>query len=295
MKPRLFSGCATALVTPMNQQGEIDYAAAENLIEYQIEQGAEALVVEGTTGEASTLTEKEREELAAFAVKTVNGRVPLIVGTGCNDTARTVCWSLNAQELGADGLLVVTPYYNKASQEGLVRHFFAVADQVKIPVIVYHVPSRTGVRMTPETVERLAAHPQITGMKEASGDLSLAAQIAARCGSNLDLYSGNDDQTLPFLSLGGQGVISVAGNLIPHVMSRICSLYREGKQRESLQLHLKYLEVMNAMFCQVNPIPVKAAMAMIGRCGETCRLPLTSLEEEKKTFLKGVLERAALL
>lgn len=294
MKSRLFSGSAAALVTPMRESGHIDYHALENLIRYQLENQTAALVAAGTTGEASTLSDEEKRELTRFVIRCAGGRVPVIIGTGSNDTAHAVRLSKEAEELGADGLLVVTPYYNKASQEGLVRHYFAVADQTKIPVIVYNVPSRTGVNLQPETCWRLAGHPNICAIKDAAGNLSQTARTAALCGDDLAIYSGNDDLTIPVLSLGGCGVISVAANLIPAQMAGICRLYQEGKGKESLALFLKYQELMNAMFWDINPIPIKAALARAGLCGETCRLPLCEMDGEKKMCLYALMERLEL-
>ena len=294
MNPRLFSGSATALVTPMTDSGDIDYSALERLIAFQLENHTAALVAVGTTGESATLSDEEKREIFRFVIRNVGGRIPVIAGTGSNDTAHAVRLSKEAQELGADGLLVVTPYYNKASQEGLVRHYLAVAEQTEIPMIMYNVPTRTGVNLQPETCRRLADHPNICAVKEACSNLAQAARTAALCGDDLAIYSGNDDLTLPILSLGGQGVISVAGNLIPAQMAAVCRLYQEGKMEESRAMFFNYLEFMEAMFWDVNPIPVKAALARVGLCGETCRLPLCSMEEEKKQKLYAKMESLGL-
>ena len=292
MKKRLFTGAATAMVTPMRAGGEIDYPAMERLLEMQTEQGADALVIMGTTGEASTLTDREKRELAEFAVRRVDKRLPVIIGTGSNDTRHAAMLSREAELLGADGLLLVTPYYNKTSQEGLIRHFETIADQVSLPIILYNVPTRTGVNICPETCRRLAEHPNICAVKEASGNLSQVARTAALCRDRMDIYSGNDDQILPVLSLGGQGVISVVGNLMPGKVAEICRLYREGKLEESTKMQLEMLELMNAMFWDVNPVPVKAAMSLLGLCREEYRLPLVPMSEEKKGALREVLGRS---
>lgn len=295
MKHRLFTGMATALATPMDGSGSIDYPALKGLLEFQIEQGADALVIMGTTGEASTLTDKEKGELAEFVLCRVDKRLPVIVGAGSNDTRHSAMLSREAQLIGADGLLLVTPYYNKTSQEGLIRHFETIADQVSIPLILYNVPTRTGVNICPETCRRLAEHPNICGLKEASGNLSQIAKTAAICGDKLAIYSGNDDQILPVLSLGGQGVISVLGNIMPGETARLCRLFREGKVQESTALQLKLLDLMNAMFWDVNPIPVKAALAIMGMCREDCRLPLVPLAKEQKQQLRAMMEGYGLL
>lgn len=291
MKRQIFAGMATALVTPMDGSGGIDYPALEGLLEFQIEHGADALVILGTTGEASTLTDREKAELAEFAVRRVDKRLPVIMGTGSNDTRHSAMLSREAERIGADGLLLVTPYYNKTSQEGLIRHFETIADQVTIPVILYNVPTRTGVNICPETCGRLAAHPNICGIKEASGNLSQVAKIAALCGDDLAIYSGNDDQILPVLSLGGQGVISVLGNLMPEETARICRLFWEGKREESTALQLELLDLMNAMFWDVNPIPVKAALEIMGMCRQDCRLPLVPMDGAMKQELKMLMNR----
>lgn len=290
MKRRVFTGMATALVTPMDDGGGIDYLALERLLEFQIEQGADALVVMGTTGEASTLADKERKELAEFVIRRVDKRLPVILGTGSNDTQKSVRLSREAEQAGADGLLLVTPYYNKTSQEGLYRHFATIADQISIPAILYNVPTRTGVNLCPETCRRLAKHPNICGLKEASGNISQVAKVAAMCGDALAIYSGNDDQILPVLALGGQGVISVLGNIMPRETAKLCRLYFEGRVGESTALQLELLELMNAMFWDVNPIPVKAALEIMGLCREDCRLPLVPLDAERKRELRELME-----
>lgn len=294
MKHRIFSGAATALATPMREDGKIDYQAMEKLLEFQIDGGIDALVVMGTTGEASTLDKEERKELTRYTLKTVDKKVPVIIGTGSNDTRHAIMLSREAEELGADGLLLVTPYYNKTSQEGLIQHYFMIADQVSVPIIIYNVPTRTGVNICPETARILAEHPRICGIKEASGNLSQVAKTARLCRKTMDIYSGNDDQILPVLSLGGCGVISVLGNIMPRETAEICRLYQEGKRKESTDLQLELLDIMNAMFWDVNPIPVKAALSIMGICRENCRLPLVPLKKELKEELKRLMENHGL-
>lgn len=294
MKHRIFSGAATALATPMREDGKIDYQAMEKLLEFQIDGGIDALVVMGTTGEASTLDKEERKELTRYTLKTVDKKVPVIIGTGSNDTRHAIMLSREAEELGADGLLLVTPYYNKTSQEGLIQHYFMIADQVSVPIIIYNVPTRTGVNICPETARILAEHPRICGIKEASGNLSQVAKTARLCRKTMDIYSGNDDQILPVLSLGGCGVISVLGNIMPRETAEICRLYQEGKRKESTDLQLELLDIMNAMFWDVNPVPVKAALSIMGICRENCRLPLVPLKKELKEELRRLMENHGL-
>ena len=283
-KSPLFYGCATALVTPF-QNGELDREAYIRLLRRQLDiEGKDrvsALVVCGTTGESATLTDAEKEWLISVAVgeSLASKRpIPIIAGTGSNNTSRAVELSRMAEDCGADGLLVVTPYYNKASQEGLIRHYEAIAEATALPVILYHVPSRTGCKLTPETCRILSEDPRIAGLKDATGDVSFTARVAALCGKALPIYAGNDDQTLPVLSLGGQGVISVVSNLLPHRMSRLCRLWREGRCVEAAAEQLSLLPLCEALFCEVNPIPVKAGMALAGLCGDEVRLPLATAD-----------------
>lgn len=290
MKDAIFKGSATAIVTPMDKQGNIDLKAMEHLLKFQLENGTDAIVVNGTSGESSTLEEKEKLELMDFTIHYVNHRVPVIAGTGSNYTRHCVNLSRKAQSLGATGLLLVTPYYNKTSQHGLVEHFYAVADSVEIPIILYNVPTRTGVNIEPETYLKLSEHPNIQGIKEAGGNIAHIVKTAALCHDKLDLYSGNDDQTVPLLSLGGKGVISVAGNIMPSEMHAMCRHFFEGELDKSLEIQLRLLKLMNAMFMDVNPVPVKAALSMLGMCGENYRLPLTALAPEKRTQLLEVMK-----
>ena len=277
----LFTGCATALITPF-RGGEIDKDAFIRLLQRQIEGGVDALVVAGTTGESPTLTDAEKEWLFTASVKEVatSGRkIPVIAGTGSNNTRRAVELSRMAEDSGVDGLLVVTPYYNKASEEGLIRHYEAITKATSLPVIPYHVPSRTGCKMSPAACKRLSALPRMAGLKDATGDLSFTARVAALCGDSLPLYSGNDDLTLPVLSLGGLGVISVVSNLCPEAMTSLCRLWREGRTGDATALQLALIPLCDALFCEVNPIPVKAAMEMLGLCTAEVRLPLAAADE----------------
>lgn len=291
MDHTIFKGSAAAVVTPMKENGEIDYKAMEHLLEFQIKSGTDAIVVNGTTGESSTLEDWEKLELIEFTVKVVNKRIPVIAGTGSNHTAHAVTLSAEAEKLGADGLLVVTPYYNKTSQSGLTAHFLAIADSVNIPILLYNVPSRTCVNINPETCLALSSHPNIRGIKEASGNISQVARIAALCGETFDIYSGNDDQAVPVMSLGGLGVISVLANIMPEEMHKLCKSFLDGYVKESKEQQLKLLETMNAMFLDVNPMPVKAALSIMGLCGDTCRLPLTKVNEEDRKRIREVLKQ----
>ncbi|MDR1094516.1 MAG: 4-hydroxy-tetrahydrodipicolinate synthase, partial [Clostridiales bacterium] len=264
MKNAIFIGSATAAVTPFLAKGGVDFEAFAAQLDYQIQNGADALVVLGTTGEASVVTADERAEILHFAVKHIKKRVPLIAGTGSNCTAQAVEWTLQAQKLGADAALLVTPYYNKCTQKGLIAHFSAVAKAVALPLILYNVPGRTNVNLLPSTVHALTAHKNVAGIKEASGNLEQIGEIARLCGDALDIYSGDDALTLPVLSLGGAGVISTVGNLIPRLMRDLCANFFKGKLKESLDIQLKILPLIRAAFKEVNPIPVKAALNAMG-------------------------------
>lgn len=293
MKNTVFTGSGVAIVTPMNADGSICYEAYGNLIEEQIENHTDAIVVAGTTGEASTMTDEEHIEIIRYTVEKVNKRIPVIAGTGSNDTYYAIQLSKQAEEAGADALLQVTPYYNKSSQRGLAAHFTAIADAVSIPIILYNVPSRTGVKISIETYIELAKHPNIVATKEASGDFSLIAEIAAK--TDLDLYSGNDDQVLPLLALGGKGVISVSANIIPRQKHDMIELYQNGKTAEALALQNRYLDLEKALFMDVNPIPVKEAVNLLGKNAGECRLPLLKMEDAKIEKLKTALKDAGLL
>ena len=277
----IFEGAATALITPLNDNG-IDYEAFGKLIDWQIDSGIDALVICGTTGEGSTLTDEEHRMALDFAVKRSAHRVPIIAGTGSNDTAYAIDLTKFACQIGCDAMLVVTPYYNKATQKGLIKMFEANADASTKPVILYNGPSRTAVNIDPETYLALAKHPMIAAIKEANGNISKILETAALVGDTLDIYSGNDDQIVPIMSIGGKGVISVLSNLIPKETSEICKAYLRGDTQKALEMQKKYLNLINLLFCEVNPIPVKAAMSAMGFCEDYLRLPLTSMEEEHR-------------
>ncbi|MDK2965721.1 MULTISPECIES: 4-hydroxy-tetrahydrodipicolinate synthase [Lacrimispora] len=290
MNNGIFKGSAAAIVTPMDKQGSLDLTAMERLLKFQLENGTDAILVNGTTGESSTLQEKEKLELLEFVIHYVNHRVPVIMGTGSNSTSCSIQLSRKAQSLGASALLLVTPYYNKTSQHGLVEHFNTIADRVDIPVILYNVPTRTGVNIEPETYLKLSEHPNIRAVKEAGGNISHIAKTAALCGDRLDLYSGNDDQTVPVMSLGGKGVISVLANIMPYEMHTMCELFFKGEIKKSRDMQLELLRIMNAMFMDVNPVPVKAALSILGLCEEKYRLPLVPLKESDKEKLKNIMD-----
>ena len=260
MKTPIFTGSGLAMITPMHADGSVNYAEIDRIVEDQIAAHTDAIISCGTTGEASTLEDQEHLDVIGHVVKRVNGRIPVIAGTGSNNTAHAVMMSKEAADLGADGLLVVTPYYNKTSQAGLVASYTAIADATDLPVIMYNVPSRTGVNIAPETAKVLSAHPKINAIKEASGNISQVAKVAALCGDELNIYSGNDDQIVPLLSLGGKGVISVLAHVAPRETHDICQLWFDGKCAESAALQLKMLELCNILFCDVNPIPVNEAL-----------------------------------
>ncbi len=284
MKTPIFEGMATAIITPTNENG-IDFEAFGKLLDWQINEGIDAVVVCGTTGEGSTLTDAEHKEAISFAVRHIAGRIPVIAGTGSNDTSYALELTEYACSVGVDGVLVVTPYYNKATQNGLIKMFTAIADVSTVPVILYNVPSRTGVNIKPSTVLELSKHPMINAIKEASGDISQVAEIAHLCGDNMIIYSGNDDQTIPIMSLGGKGCISVLSNLLPKESSEMCRAYKEGDVKKACEMQLKYLPLVNALFSEVNPIPVKAAMAKMGFCEDYLRLPLTPMEDATREVL----------
>ncbi len=293
MKKTIFEGAATAIITPLDENG-IDYSKFRDLIEWQIEKGIDAIVAVGTTGEGSTLSDKEHKEAIKFCVETVNGRVPVIAGTGSNDVEYAISLTRYACEVGADAMLLVTPYYNKATQKGMIESFKAIADASSKPCILYNVPSRTGCNLLPESVAVLAEHPNIVAIKEASGNISQIAKVAQLCKDKLDIYSGNDDQIIPILSLGGKGVISVLSNILPAETSEMCHLYLGGDTDKALQMQLSYLDLIDALFCEVNPIPVKAACAAMGFCDNYLRLPLTPMETANQKKLFALMENAGL-
>ncbi len=284
----IFQGVATAIVTPMNENG-VDYDAFGRLIDWQIEQGINGLVVAGTTGEGSTLSDEEHREVLAYAVKRINGRVPCIAGTGSNDTAYAIELTQYACSIGCDAMLVVTPYYNKATQKGLVKMFNAIADASTKPIIVYNIPSRTGVNIEPATFVELAKHPRIAAIKEASGNLSKMVEEFALLDGSLDIYSGNDDQIVPTLSMGGKGVISVLSNIMPKETVAMCDAFFAGDVATAAKMQCKYLPLIQALFCEVNPIPVKAALAAMGRMEGVIRLPLTEMEEDHQEKMISIM------
>ncbi len=289
MKQPIFKGAATALVTPMNKDGSVNYKRLETLVDEQISAGIDALVICGTTGEKSTLRYDEHVRVIEVAAKAINGRVPLIAGTGSNDTVYSVELCDDAEKAGADAFLMVTPYYNKASQQGLIAHYNYIADRVNKPIIIYNVPSRTGVAVKPETYKELSKHPNIVGLKEANGDLSSVATTRYLCGDDLYIYSGNDDQTVPIMSLGGLGVISVISNLLPKEMHDLCASYLNGDVKKAMEMQVKYTGLMNALFCDVNPVPVKTAMNLVGMDVGPFRMPLYDMSEQNIALLKAKL------
>ncbi len=294
MKKTIFRGVATALITPLDESG-IRYDDFGKLIDWQIDEGINALVVCGTTGEASTLTDDEHRNAISFAVERAAGRVPVIAGTGSNDTAYALDLTKFACEAGADGVLVVTPYYNKATQNGLIKTFTQIADASTKPVILYNVPSRTGVNIEPATYAALADHENITAIKEANGNLSKIVETFALVGDKLDIYSGNDDQIVPMLAMGGAGVISVLSNVIPRGTVEICDKFFSGDIAGSAKLQCKYHELISALFCEVNPIPVKAAMSMLGFCPDYLRLPLTEMEDKNRARLASAMRELGVI
>ena len=295
MKNTVFKGAATAIITPFDNENRVDYTKFARLLDWQIAEGINAVVVCGTTGEGSTLTDEEHRAALKFAVDHVGGRIPVIAGTGSNDTAYAIDMTKFACDIGADAMLVVSPYYNKATQNGLIKSFSAIADASTKPIILYNVPSRTGCNILPQTAAVLADHPNIVAMKEASGNISQIAQLASLTRGKLDIYSGNDDQIVPVLSLGGLGVISVLSNIMPKKTVEICDKFFSGDVKASTKLQLDLLPLINALFCEVNPIPVKAAMAAMGFCENTLRLPLTQMEEEHEKHLLALMRNEGLI
>jgi len=294
-KDLIFKGAATALVTPFDANGAVDYKAFAKLIDFQIAGGIDALVICGTTGEGSTLTDEEHRECIRFSVEHIAGRVPVIAGTGSNDTDYANSLSKYACEVGADALLLVTPYYNKATPKGLIKSFLDTAEKTDKPIILYNVPSRTGVNITMPVYRELAKHERIVAVKEASGNMSQIAEIAAELSDDLAIYSGNDDQIVPILSLGGQGVISVLSNVMPKETHDICQKFFDGDVAGSRELQLKYLELINNLFIEVNPIPVKTACGMMGLCSDLMRLPLCEMDDGNKAKLAASMAKVGLI
>ena len=294
MKDPIFKGIGTALVTPMTEAGQVDYAAVERLVDYQLKGGIDALIVCATTGEAPTLQDDEHIEVIRVVAQQVAGKIPVIAGTGSNYTDHAVEMSIKARDVGANGLLCVTPYYNKCTQRGLIESFTKIANATELPMIVYNVPGRTGVNIRPATYEKLAEHPRIVGIKEANGDISSVVDTMARCGDKIDMYSGNDDQIVPILSMGGIGCISVLSNILPAETRDICTRWFAGDAAGAAALQLRYKPLVDALFSEVNPIPVKAALAAMGLCGETARLPLTAMEDAARANLLQQMEKVGI-
>lgn len=290
----LFKGSGVAIVTPFNDEG-VDFKKLEELLEWHIKSGTDAVIVCGTTGEGSTMSEQEKKDTIKFTVDVVNKRIPVIAGTGSNNTATAINMSKWAESVGVDGLLVITPYYNKTTQKGLVEHFKAVAASVKTPIIIYNVPGRTGMNILPKTLKQLCEFDNIVAVKEASGNISQIAEIKALCEDKLDIYSGNDDQIIPILSLGGVGVISVLANIVPKDVHDICELYLSGKVKEGLKIQLDSLALTNALFIETNPIPVKTAMNLMGMEVGHLRLPLCDMTEANLEVLKKEMKGYGLL
>ena len=295
MKKRIFTGCATALVTPFNDDCSVNYPRLRTLIEEQISGSVDALVICGTTGESATLDNDEHVKVLEEAVKVANKRVPIIAGTGSNDTMYAAQLSQHAESIGVDGLLMVTPYYNKTSQNGLINHYFYVADRVNTPIILYNVPSRTGTAIKPETYKELSKHQNIVAVKEANGDISSIAKTMSLCQGDLDLYSGNDDEIVPIMSLGGIGVISVLSNILPRETHDICAEFLKGNVEKARDMQLKYVSLINALFSDVNPIPVKEAMNMMGLGMGPLRMPLAPMTDSAREALKQELIKHGLI
>ncbi len=291
MKKPIFTGANVAIVTPMTETG-VNYPEFRRFIDDQIARGIDSITICGTTGEGSTLTDKEHKEAIQFCIDHVNGRVPVIAGTGSNDTRYAIELGKFASQAGADGLLTVTPYYNKTTQQGLIKHFYALADATPTPIVVYNVPSRTGMTIKPETYFELSKHPNINGAKEASGDFSLLAEAMRLCGDNLNFWSGNDDMIVPLMAMGGKGVISVLANVAPDVAHNIAQLCLDGKYAEAREMQIKYLALINALFVEVNPIPVKMAVRMLGWDVGELRMPLCDMSAEHTEILRKAMTEA---
>ncbi len=295
MKKTIFTGSGVAIITPMNSDFSIDYDTFGKLIDFQIANGTDALIIAGTTGEASTLTDEEHIELIRFGVERAAGRVPVVAGTGSNDTAYAITLTAEAKKVGADATLQVTPYYNKTSQRGLIAHYTAIADAVDIPMIVYNVPGRTGVNIAATTYAELSKHPNIVATKEANGDITSVARAMALCGDNLDFYTGDDGMITPLLSLGGKGVISVIANIAPKETSDICKLFFDGDVIASGKMQADFIDLIDSMFIDVNPIPVKAAVNLLGYNAGNCRLPLVDLSVSHLDVVKKAMKNHGLI
>lgn len=286
---RMFEGSGVALITPF-KNNEVDYQMLGEIIDWQIKKGTDSIIICGTTGESATMSHEERKNVIEFAVKRTNKRIPVIAGTGSNNTSYAIELSKFAEEVGVDGLLIVTPYYNKTTQKGAIEHYKAIAKNVNLPIILYNVPGRTGMNLLPKTIYELSKTPNIVGIKEASGDIGLVAQIASLCGDDFYIYSGNDDMTVPILSLGGKGVISVVANILPGDTHHMVMEYLNGNVEKSRKLQLKMNGLINALFIETNPIPVKTAMNLMGMGAGELRLPLTNMEEENLKVLINMMK-----
>ncbi len=295
MKKTIFTGAGVAIATPMNDDGSINFDELGRLVDFNIDNGTDAVIICGTTGESATMTDEEHVECIRYAVERVNKRVPVVAGTGSNHTEYAVNLSKEAERLGADALLVVTPYYNKTSQAGLIKHFTTIAESVNLPIILYNVPSRTGVNIAPETIAELSKIDNIVAVKEASGNISQVAKIASLCGDSLDIYSGNDDQIVPIMSLGGKGVISVLSNCMPKETHEICQLCLENKYEQARELAFKLYDFTAALFCDVNPIPVKEALNLMGFKAGSCRLPLVETSDANKKKIADSMKALGLI
>ena len=295
MKQPIFTGAGVAIITPFTKEGKVNYPALKTILEYQIAHGTDAIVICGTTGESATLSHEEHTEAIRFTVETVAHRIPVIAGTGSNDTAYALHLSNEAEKIGVDGLLMVTPYYNKASQAGLIKHYTYLADRVSTPIIIYNVPSRTGCDVKPETYAELSKHKMIYAAKEASGNISSIAKTISLCEKDFTIYSGNDDQITAIMSLGGKGVISVLSNVAPQVAHDIAAAALAGDFEQSRKLQIEYLELCNALFMDVNPIPVKQAMNIMGFDAGPLRMPLCEMNEANTAKLKAVMEKYGLI
>ena len=289
MKKTIFTGAGVAIITPFDSAGKINFDELGKIIDNQISEGTDAIIITGTTGESATLTDEEHKAAIKFAVEHTNKKIPVVAGTGSNDTEYAVQLSQYAEKVGADALLLVTPYYNKCTQKGLIAHYNKVADAVNIPMILYNVPSRTGVNIKPETYAELCKHKNIVAVKEANGDLSSIVRTRRLCGDDLAIYSGNDDQIIPILSVGGKGVISVLSNVAPKDTHLICQLYFEGKVEAAAKLQIDYSDLIDALFCEVNPIPVKAAMKLLGWNVGNVRMPLSEIEPQHLETVRAAL------
>jgi 4-hydroxy-tetrahydrodipicolinate synthase len=290
----IFKGSGVAICTPFTEDG-VDFKKLEELLEWQVKEGTDCIVVCGTTGEASTMSEQERKDTIKFTVDVINKRIPVIAGTGTNNTAASIKMSQYAESVGVDGLLVITPYYNKTTQKGLIAHFTAISESVNTPMVIYNVPSRTGMNITPKTLQQLCGDKNIVAVKEASGDISQIAKIKALCGDDLDIYSGNDDQAIAIMALGGLGVISVDANIIPKDISKMTHLFLEGKTKEALKIQLDSLALNDAIFIETNPIPIKTAMNLMGMNVGKLRLPLVDMSEGNLEILKTEMKKYGLL